>query len=119
MTRRAAASLAGIAPETLAAWLSKKPRFAYAVQQAEAECQDKLIDQLQQLIETGKGGDLAAIRFMLERRFHVDWRERQEVSGAEGGPVEVIIRYVDDWRERPAVTVIEAEPAALTDGADR
>jgi len=112
MPREPAAARAGIAYNTLNDWLQNKDDFAQMVEAAEAEWQDKSVKILQQISSgeiIAKPDQLRALLFMLERRAHVDWKERSEqtVTGNDGGPLEIIIREVDNWRQVPVVHISE------------
>ena len=120
----AAAQLAGITPRTFYNWMKRgreelervesTPRarirererpyveFYKAVKQAEAEAEIKVVARWWESMKD----DWRACRDFLARRFPERWapKVRQEVTGAEGKPLEMSIKgYVtispDDWDE--------------------
>ena len=80
----------GIAPITLRNRIKKSPRLQQVVQ----EVQDDLIELAElKLIEKIKEGNLPAIFFYLKcKGKHKGYVERREVTGADGAPVQVVIK---------------------------
>lgn len=58
-------SAVGIARQTYYEWLKQDPKFALAIQDAEAELNDEMRDAL---INKAGGGELPAITYYLDRR---------------------------------------------------
>lgn len=73
-TRKAAALACGVTQATFCEWLNRFPEFSEQVEQAEARAEVKLVGFLRSLAPMER----LAAQFILERRFHQDWRERKE-----------------------------------------
>jgi hypothetical protein len=74
-TRKAAALCAGVDQSTFCDWLNRYPEFAKQVEEAEGHAEASLVSSLRLM---ARDGDRLAAQFILERRFHQDWRERKE-----------------------------------------
>ncbi|MFN3262126.1 MAG: hypothetical protein ACE37J_16360 [Pikeienuella sp.] len=111
----------GIGRTTLFSLMDRDPDFAERYKRGKARAVGAIA---QSLIAKARGGDTACMIFFLKTQ--AGWREkdRLEVTGADGGPVEVtgarerLIALLDRHAERP---VIEGEPATapLADDRDR
>lgn len=113
-----AAAYAGVRPETLSRWLEEGRRLAAIeevvsgdpddprepspaeweliwlareVDQAEAEAEQRLVEYVEKAAE----GEWRAAMALLERRWKDRWAKRSEVTGADGGALQV-----DDVAER-------------------
>lgn len=85
------AKMAGISYNTLVRWRHLSVSFRDAVAKAEAEAEGLHVGNI---VRAGVEGHWQASAWWLERRRHSEWRkpaERQEISGAEGGPI-VLVR---------------------------
>lgn len=94
LTRAAASEIAGITDRTFRSWMDRGRAgehpfedFAQAVEKAEAQVEEEMT---QVLLDAGKKGEWRAAAFWLERR-RKDYRpqSRNEITGADGGPVEI------------------------------
>jgi len=110
-TRAAALRHAGISPKTLIKWYKKSPQVLAMVEQAEGSYQAGLEVKLSQVARTGKNieknedgteqryaatpAQVKALTFILERRFHTDWRERKEVDVVNSTDGEDIIEALE------------------------
>lgn len=87
-TRRAACAYAGIGESTLYDHLSQLPEFSESLTRAEdaAEAGFTLVIQ-----KAAADGDWKAAESWLKRRRRTDWGDKveQEISGKDGGPIEV------------------------------
>jgi transposase len=95
--REQAAQAAGVSRSTLQAWLQRGEaadaptrfqKFAQALREAEAEFE---LEGLAVISRAAEGGDWRAMAWKLERRHPERWgrQTRHEVTGPDGGPVEV------------------------------
>ncbi len=103
----------GVSRECIYEWARVHPEFSSAVKSAQAgRCaalEEGLLDQ------TLAGPQITARIFALKNAAPLDWRDRHEVTGADGGPIAVTVaRFVADEPR-----VIEGEvispAAAITD----
>ena len=87
-TRRASAGYAGVAIDTLGAWIDRYPDFSASVEKAEADAEVGMVANIKKAVTDGTW---TAAAWWLERRRHRDWGrvERIEHSGPEGQPVQV------------------------------
>lgn len=71
---------------TLKDWRNRYPSFSSAVEKAEAKAEQLHVGAI---VAEGVSGNWQASAWWLERRRHDDWRkvERQEITGADGGPL--------------------------------
>lgn len=110
-TISAACARAGIGESTYYEWVQRgtgthKNRrantvyaeFAEALARAEAELEVALVAQWRQQMPS----DWRAVAEFLARRFPRDWGRRTEVTGAGGGPVEVMSLTDEDRKARMA-----------------
>lgn len=84
-TRNTAARYAGISRMTFNNWMRdpEKPEFAIAIEEAEARHQVGLVLQMTAISQgrqAARPGQMDAIKFLLERRHHNDWKERTETT---------------------------------------
>jgi transposase len=87
-TRVAAAALAGIHKTTLYDWVAVDPALAEAMDLAEAKAEAGVA----QALMMAAGRDWKAAITWLEHRRRIDWKPAtisQEVSGPDGGPIEL------------------------------
>lgn len=91
-TRTTGALLAGIDYSTLKRWAASNAQFCAALDRAEAEAESRCVTQIIKAIEDGSTTDA---KWWLERRRYNDWRPRSELTGRDGGPIE-IRQTVDD-----------------------
>ena len=91
-TRRASCSYAGISESTLATWLERFDDFRDAVEKAEADAEIRNVA----IIQRAATDTWQAAAWWLERRRPGDYRQRNEVTGADGGAVRVIVEYAPD-----------------------
>lgn len=66
------------------------------------------------LYDNALGGNVAAQIFVMKAHPAAKrrgWSERQEVAGANGGPLALVIEYVNDWR-------LVSDPSANQDATD-
>jgi hypothetical protein len=114
--RKTAAAAAGITYQTFLNWIHRADEpfasFAQGVFQAEAEGEVALLRRVQRAART----DVANARWLLERKYPEHWarKERVELSGINGGAVEV---DVADSRAR-LVSKLAGLAAAARAGAD-
>jgi hypothetical protein len=89
-TYRLAAAYAGISHETYATWLDTKPEFFAAVKEAEGAA---VVGWLAKIEKAANEGNWQAAAWKLERRLPEDFgrkdRQSVELTGKDGGPVEV------------------------------
>lgn len=81
--------------------INARRKKVQAVQQTIDECRDELVDYgelaLRKAVIDGEPWAVGLVLKTLGR--NRGYVERQEVTGAEGGPLK--IEYVNDWREAP------------------
>lgn len=84
----------GVARNTVYRFISDKP----TIQQALSDAREKMIDNVEsKLYSKALDGDTTAMIFFLKTQGKSrGYVERQEVTGANGGKVQ--IEYVNDWR---------------------
>ena len=94
-TYEAAANAAGIAYSTFGEWRNDpRPKylaFSEAVRAAEAE---GLLENVRRIREAGRR-DWRAAAWLLERRHKKAYGQQVAITGEEGGPVEIGVRFVD------------------------
>lgn len=113
-----AAAAGGIVPSTFYEWMNAHPDFSEAVHHAERECELALVADLRKMARE----DHRPLQFMLERRFPETWGRRQEqkieITGANGGPVQVIdVRTLTDEQLAAYETLLAAGQIAPDAGA--
>jgi Transposase len=91
VTRACAARHAGVSDDTLRAWMERHAEFAEAVEKAEADCEARMTARLYQEA-TREGGDWRAALAWLKCRRPAEWGDKVEVAGADGGPIEIVVR---------------------------
>lgn len=97
MTERGAAAMAGVSKTTITRWVNDDP----AKQAAEDEARETYLDSLRVEIEdaarTKERDAWKAAAWLLERRDPDRWKQRtaSELTGKEGGPVQVatVVRF--------------------------
>lgn len=106
-TRKAAALCSGITQTTFCDWMNRHPEFSQQVEEAEARAEAALVRNLKSMA----GMDRLAAQFILERRFHQDWRERkeQQVRVEIDDPLETLESEWTRAAERAAVSAMVAE----------
>lgn len=114
-TRTEAATLAGISPSTLWAWLAEgaKPdgelryrRMLEAVEGGEADCVRRALDTMEDLLgaDTPHATRFQAARFRLMTVGGRSEKQSLEVTGAGGGPVRVDVDPADAIRALAPLT---------------
>jgi len=91
-TRRASCAYAGISEDTLSTWMKQKPDFADAIEKAEADAEVRNVAIIQRTADT----TWQAAAWWLERRRKGDWSARTEMTGADAGPLKIIVEYTKD-----------------------
>jgi hypothetical protein len=97
--RSAAARMLGCAPSTIANYLDRHP----ALREVEAEILDQNLDLAEtKLLTAIRDGNLTAVIFFLKTKGKLrGYTERAEVTGADGGPIDVT-KLSDEELERIA-----------------
>jgi hypothetical protein len=94
-TQKDACESNGVTWETMNRWRLDDPEFRLAVSRAEAEVARAMAARLR--VEATKAdGDWRAAESWLKRRRREDWSERQEITGAAGGGLEIVVRFADE-----------------------
>ena len=91
-TRRAAAWAGGIDQDTFLQWLRRFPNFADDVKAAEADAELAMVER----VRTAANDQWQAAAWWLERKMKRDWSNRQEITGEEGAPVRIAVRFADE-----------------------
>lgn len=91
-TRRASCAYAGIDQDTLANWMRKFSDFSDAIEKAEADAEIRNVA----IIQKAASESWQAAGWWLERRRPADYRQRQELTGADGGPLKIVVEYATD-----------------------
>lgn len=99
-TRRASAWAGGIDIDTFLQWIRRFPNFADAVKAAEADAELAMVER----VRTAANDQWQAAAWWLERKMKRDWSNRQEITGEDGAPVRITVRFADDAQEDPEVT---------------
>lgn len=119
-TREASAKLAGISYATLKRWVNLSVRFCAAVEKAEAQAEQKHVGNIR---KAGAAGSWQASAWWLERRGNGAWRkpaERTELSGPNGGPVEVDeVVTSDEQRSLRIAAILQRAEERARSGDDR
>jgi hypothetical protein len=92
-TRKDSAAYGGISQDTFAAWLRVYPDFADDVAKSEAAVAMRNVALIQ---KAAQAGTWQAAAWWLERRRASDFSTRHEVTGSEGGPIEVVVRFAEE-----------------------
>ena len=92
-TRASAAAHAGVTSMTIVNWIRRRPEFRDDVIAAEAECEIQAVG----VIQDAALKDWRAAKWWLERRCQENWgqRSRLEVTGKDGRPLVVEIKWPD------------------------
>jgi hypothetical protein len=88
-TVTAACKEAKIGRQTWYDWVEKDSKFAQAVKDAYEQVTDEIEECL---LDKIRGGDTNATIFALKSRRREVYGDRQEISGPEGGPIEVDVK---------------------------
>jgi len=88
-TRRASCAYAGISETTLATWLERFDDFRDHVEKAEADAEIRNVA----IVQRAANESWQAAAWWLERRRSADFRQRQEMTGADGGPLTINVRW--------------------------
>lgn len=91
-TRRASCAYAGISQSCFASWLDRFGDFRDAIEKAEADAEIRNVA----IIQKAASESWQAAGWWLERRRPGDYRQRQEVTGADGGPLKIVVEYASD-----------------------
>lgn len=92
-TRRDSCAYAGISEDTFAVWLKDKPDFSDAIEKAEA---DAAVRNVAIIAKAAQEGTWQAAAWWLERRRKDQWSARQEMVGADSGPLKIIVEYTKE-----------------------
>ncbi len=104
----------GVSRECIYEWARVHPEFSDAVKMAQSARVTSLEEGL--LDQSLFGPQITARIFALKNAAPLDWRDRHEITGADGGPIAVTVaRFVSE----PEPTVIEGrvigDAASITD----
>jgi hypothetical protein len=91
-SRTDAARAAGICHDTFREWAKEDEAFGETVEQAESECANIMAKRLYDEAKKSDGDWRAAMEW-LKRRRREDWSERQELTGANGAGIRIIVKY--------------------------
>lgn len=120
-----AAALAGISKDTLYRWLKAGARFESAeltafwieVEKAQAEAEDLDLTVLHRAVEKG---DVETAKWRLSHRNPGRWgRTQVEMSGPNGGPIEVVADLAGELRRKLADPAEVAQARAVLDEVSR
>lgn len=97
LTRSQSAAAASVAPSTLYAWIAAgragtNPAAVALIRRIE-EGEAKFARELIAAMRKATPDDWRAAEALLKRRFPNEYSERQEVTGAAGGPLEVKLAF--------------------------
>lgn len=94
-TQRDACESNGITWDTFNRWRMEDEEFRRDVSRAESQIARFMAARLR--AEAAKhDGDWRAAESWLKRRRREDWSERQEITGAAGGGLEIVVRFADE-----------------------
>ena len=95
--RSLAAKMLGCAPNTIKGYIDRHP----SLQDLEREVTEATIDMVEaELLKNIRAGKEASIFFYLKcKAKHRGYVERQEITGADGGPVEGLLRLSPEERQ--------------------
>lgn len=95
-TRKSASACGGISDSLFHQWMKENPEFAEKVQRAEGGMLARMAARVYQEA-VAPDGDWRAALEVLKRRERSEWSERteQQMSGPGGGPMKVVLEYVD------------------------
>lgn len=106
-----AAQLVGCHRATLYKWFKKDPEFKQRTEEARAIADDRVVKSL---YDEALKGNTTAMIFWLKNRRPLEWRDRrelkQEVSGANGEPIEYRAVFDDGAPVAPPPAGVPAEP---------
>jgi hypothetical protein len=91
-TRKDSCSVAGISEETFSQWRKRYPEFLDSIEKAEGKAAFHAVNVVRSAMDSGVW---QAAAWWLERRRKQDWSLRTETVGADGSPLEIVIRYAD------------------------
>lgn len=91
-TRRAASWAGGIDQDTFLRWLQRYADFADDVKAAEADAELAMVER----VRTAANDQWQAAAWWLERKMKRDWSNRQEITGEDGAPVRIAVRFADE-----------------------
>ena len=81
-----------VSRQTIDNWAATHPQFLEALTRAKAHCQAWWEDQGQTRM-VAPGFNAAVWKKSVEARFRDDYTERQEITGAQGGPIKTDSRF--------------------------
>lgn len=81
----------GVSRTTLWRWQQVHPELCDALKKAKIVA-DARVEQ--SLYNKALGGDTTAMIFWLKNRNQKEWRDRTEHTGADGGPVEFVVKSI-------------------------
>ena len=91
-TRRASCAYAGISQSCFAAWLDRFSDFRDAIEKAEADAEIRNVA----IIQKAASETWQAAAWWLERKKKRDWSNRLELTGEDGAPVRIAVRFADE-----------------------
>jgi transposase-like protein len=97
-TDKEVADSIGIAVGTLYEWKNRYPEFGEALKVGK-EVADCRIEN--QLFKQASEGNTVAMIFWLKNRQPKEWRDRQEHTGADGGPIQIVSTIPRPPKELP------------------
>jgi hypothetical protein len=114
-TVTAACKEAKIARRTWYDWIEKDQKFAQAVEDAYEQVTDEIEECL---LDKIRGGDTQATIFALKSRRRAVYGDKAEMSGPEGGPIQVDVRAkLDSQLAAIAERRREKESSQQSDGS--
>jgi len=81
----------GVDRSTYYRWRIRYPEFRDAIKEGKPEADRKVIDSL---YTKALAGDTTAQIFWLKNRQSKDWKDRKEITGEDGGPVQFTVRSI-------------------------
>lgn len=96
----AAAGALGIHRQRVYDWEKKHPKFADTIKVARCK---RLLFLERRLLDASDGPTVTSSIFALKNASPEEWRERHEVTGTDGGPIEstIIVEFVDSPAPQP------------------
>lgn len=92
--RKDAAGAVGIAEATFYAWVDSKPEFSESIKKADGKATARNVLAIKKAAKK----TWTAAAWWLERRRRADFAIRQELTGAEGEKLEIVVK---DYEEKP------------------